>query len=120
EVYGHTFNSYARQNGTRAYDDHLLLGLISGTTTSPSITTGSSSRNRLQLRIGMSSWHGLLLEPPNSLFGPVENMTLPKNERSTIPIPPGNWVSPCQFARSSSPQPTCDIPYPSGSLNASI
>jgi hypothetical protein len=54
-----------------------LGAFISSTTMSPSATMGSSSRKRLQFRIGTSTWHWVSFPPPNSWFGPVEKRTLP-------------------------------------------
>ena len=49
----------------------------SGTVNSPSTSTGSSSRETEQPRIGMSMWAGVSLLPPSSWLGPRANITLP-------------------------------------------
>ena len=43
----------------------------------PALTISSSSRYRLQPFIGRSMWQAVSFVPPSSVFGPVENRTLP-------------------------------------------
>jgi hypothetical protein len=56
---------------------HYHAGRSSGVTSMPSSTITFPSSFSVQLRRGISTWHGVSLVPPSSVFGPVENSTLP-------------------------------------------
>ena len=72
--------------------------------------TGRSSRNRLQLRIGMSRWQLRVVRPAEELVGPGREEHVAGEGPQLHAVAALSVASAAHFARSSRPQPMCERP----------